>query len=61
LKLTIEGCEPYRAKDGSWKLRRYTKVEEYDNADNRKDELCVYCGFPDYPECLKWCDNGKSS
>ena len=44
-------------QDGHFK--RTKEVREYKNSDHREIELCVICGFPEYPGCLEWCKNGQ--
>jgi len=54
----FDGCEPYRKKDGTWDIRRYSYEEEYPDDRIRHCDMCTVCGFPAYPECTKTCNNG---
>lgn len=35
--------------------------EEFPESEGRHDDLCVVCGFPDYPECREWCPNEETA
>ena len=37
--------------------KRGKKVVEVDDKDVRHSDLCTVCAFPEYPECMAWCQN----
>jgi len=54
----VDGCTPYRSRNGTWDTRKYSYDVEIADDRIRHCDLCTMCGFPGYPECTKICNNG---
>lgn len=44
-------------KEENWAAKE-EEIEVSDEFADRHSELCMVCGWPDYPDCRKWCQNG---
>ncbi len=58
VKYQMNVMEWVEDKDGGH-FEEHMEEREYDNSDNRHCDLCIVCGFPEYPECTKWCQSEK--
>lgn len=54
--LTITTSEFVETADGGY-FKHYTREEEFPDEEGRHSDLCVYCGFPSYPDCREWCQH----
>lgn len=54
--MKIEVSEIVEDKNGCHFIH-YTREEEFPESEGRHSDLCVVCGFPTYPECMKYCRN----
>lgn len=56
--IKIKEAYPVKERDGTWTtiIKEYEKA--YSDDQIRHCDLCTMCGYPDYPECTKTCNNG---
>lgn len=38
-------------------ITEHTEKRVFTDAENRDDDLCTFCGFPEYPKCKEWCQS----
>lgn len=54
--MKITSVEFVKDKNGGHFVE-HTREEFFPEEGKRHKDLCVVCGFPDYPECRKWCQH----
>jgi hypothetical protein len=55
--IEFDVSEIVETKNGVY-FKHYKDKKEYPD-DGRHSDLCIVCGFPDYPKCREWCRNER--
>ena len=54
--IEIETCE-FVEDDNGGHFVHTKRYEDFTDDQVRHNDLCTLCGFPSYPECMKFCQN----
>ena len=58
MDIEIDTYEFVKDQNGG-RFKRGKEVKHFTESEVRHKDICTLCGFSTYPECRKWCDNGK--